>query len=155
MPSFLQKSLADVPDLATVTPGEYTLNFSSAKVEPKNLDGTKEPDPNHQKLTIRLSIEGEPNAWPVTHYLSMPADDDSEEDEISKRRRIKDFANGLGVDPEEFMQCLRDAYEAFFMQADQGSAFQPLKGSSMLAILTEEEYNGIKSNKIKSFVKPR
>lgn len=142
MPSILDKHLNDVPDLSTVAPGEYTMQFESAEISHKKDDETRDI------LRMRFSIEGEPNAYQVNHYLSLPSDSDSNDDQIKKLRRLKDMSKALHIDSETFMNCIRDAYTAFQSGADQDGAFAQLNGYTLSAILSEEEYNGTMSNKI-------
>jgi len=142
MPSFLDKSLADVPDQTAVPAGEYHLTFKSAAIVEKN------DDPSRHNLKVTLTIDGQPNAFPVVTYYSLPNDSDSSDEEVRKLRYLKNFSKALDVDGETLMNCLRSAYEAFVNQADQASAFSPLLGTGFTAILKEEEYNGNISNKI-------
>ena len=149
MPSFLDTSLSDIPDLKTAPDGEYTLNFYKAAIN------AKKDDPERETLKVIFEIEGVSDVLPVVQYFALPAEADDEEDRKTKGRRLKDLAKAFSVDPDEFMEMVRSAYGYYLVKADQDDAFSPLVGYSTSAILGTEEYNGDKKNVVKQLLKPR
>jgi len=92
--SLIDLHLGDVPDQEPVPAGEYTLRVANAELRNSEKTGG-------QYLYVLCEIEGEPNAFPVSHVLMFPSVQDDEVTKNNRLRRIKKFIAAIGLDPTQ------------------------------------------------------
>ena len=123
----LDLNLNEVPDLKTVSPGEYQLRVTSSEV--------KESKSGNPMVLVAMAIEDEADSQVVFDHLVLPTDDCSASQKNSRLRKIKAFCESFDID-----------YSAGGINPDEW------KGLTGFAILSEEsdaEYGD--SNRIKRY----
>ena len=120
----LGKDLDDVKEPETVPEGQYDLTIEAADA--------KEENGSLKGVSIRLGIEGHPDAATVFHYLSMPMEGDDEDKVNFKLRFVKKFFAAFNIETE-----------------NGGFELADLPGQSGKCKLILDEYNGMINNKIK------
>jgi len=120
--SFIETPLKDAKEKEPVAEGDYDLIIEDAQLI---------EDKGKRRVSVRLSIEGEPDAAHVFHniFLDLPEDE-------NKRTTQLGFTN---------------AFLDLFEIPRKGSGFDmdELPGSRATCKLTQEEYEGNISNRIK------
>lgn len=126
--SFIDLPINDLEDIQEDQPvpeGEYQLVILDCK-ERQNESGAI------KGLLIICEIEGQTGAANVLHNMSLPLQEDDTDKVSNKLKFIKRFVNLFGVPVK-------------------GGSLNPMDfiGKRAKAFLTQEEYNGTVSNKIK------
>ncbi len=92
-------NLEAVPDMTTVSAGEYEVEITSSTTHTSQEKGT-------ESIKVTFSILQDANAWPVTTYFGLPNGNDTEAQANNKKRRIKEFIAAFKVsdtDHEEWV----------------------------------------------------
>jgi hypothetical protein len=127
--SFIDKALDDAVEKEVVPDGEYDLIIENAEVVRKN---------NKERISVRLKVDGEPNAKTVFHNISLIDVEDDEEKANNKLLFGKAFIEAFNIPIERgipFNEAVKDI-EAYY-------------GCRGRVRLTQREYEGVLSNQIK------
>lgn len=84
--------LSSIPEQTAVAEGEYTLRVTKAQE-------TKSERTGREGIMLICQIQGEENAQPVFHRLWFPFESEDETKQITMWRMIKEFMEGVGLDP--------------------------------------------------------
>jgi hypothetical protein len=123
----IEVPLGDSYEDAPVPEGEYDLRIQDVK------DGRNKKDTANQSMVMIKVDDGEyPNAATIFHYLTYPGEGDTEEQVRGKMRNLTRFLKLFSV-----------AYEK------KGFNSEDLPGCTARATLTQEEYEGNITNRLR------
>lgn len=124
----LDMDLEEIPEPEAVSAGEYDLLITDV------LYGISQSSGNPM-YTIVMDIVSEANAKTVKHYLPLPPSDADQSTKNNAYLNVKRFAEAVGLPL-------------------QGTVIADAKGMNVTAVLSEEEFQGRKQNKVRYFMKP-
>lgn len=85
--------LSEIPESQPLNDGSYAFKIRSAKVIQQQMkDGTEK-----EKLQLVLLAEGQPDADPIIDGIFLPSPQDSPEDVLGAKRRLKRVFYAAGV----------------------------------------------------------
>jgi len=121
--TFIKMPLGDAKEKEVLPEGEYTLVVEDAEYVEK--DGKA-------RISVRLSVDGYPNAKTVFHSISLISPDDDEDKANTKLLFAKAFCEAFDI-----------PYGA------DGFELEDFPGARGTVFLTQEEYEGDVNNRIK------
>lgn len=143
MPSIADLNLDNTPDLETKPDGEYAVEVVKAVA---TLSKKEAP---MVKVTLKMSEFDD--AYPMNEYLNLPLSDQEKTMQDMRRRAIKDFCRGVGIDFDTFESEISTAF-AERETTGEDAEIPAFVGSRGQAVVRTENYEGRESNKISRWI---
>jgi len=145
--SLLDLNLAETPDLENAVEGEHSITLSKMALHASKESG-------NISIATTVKVTDQANCYSMTSYSGLPTVADDTEKAATKRRGLKNLCRCFNISYDTLQNCLRDALNSPRSgNEDWGdSSFSMLIGSTGTAIVKHEEYQGIISTKIKTWV---